>query len=72
VQFPIPGNDDAIRAITLYARVVADAIGEGRSARTEGAEVTVEVQADAPEAAKPTKVTLDDVASDKSEQATGQ
>jgi len=72
VQFPIPGNDDAIRAISLYARVVADAIADGRSARTEGAEVTVEVQQDAPEAAKPTKVTLDDVKNDKSEKAIGQ
>jgi len=70
VQFPIPGNDDAIRAITLYARMVADTIGEGRSARTEGAEVTVETKADIPDEAKPTKVTLDDVASDKSEEAT--
>ncbi|MBU0743004.1 30S ribosomal protein S2 [bacterium] len=72
VHFPIPGNDDAIRAISLYARVVADAIAEGRSARTEGEEVAVEVQPDAPEVAKPTKVTLDDVDSGKSEEAIGQ
>lgn len=70
VQFPIPGNDDAIRAITLYARMVADTIGEGRSARSEGAEVTVAAKSDKPDEAKPTKVTLDDVASDKSEEAT--
>jgi small subunit ribosomal protein S2 len=30
IQFPIPGNDDAIRANTLMARVIADAIEEGR------------------------------------------
>ncbi len=30
VQFPIPGNDDAIRANALMARVVAEAIIEGR------------------------------------------
>ena len=30
VQFPIPGNDDAIRAIKLFAGRVADAITEGR------------------------------------------
>jgi len=26
----IPGNDDAIRAVTLVTRIIADAIGEGR------------------------------------------
>src|SRR5690606_7342954 len=30
IDFPIPGNDDAIRAIELYARAVADACLEGR------------------------------------------
>jgi small subunit ribosomal protein S2 len=30
VQFPIPGNDDAIRANALMARVIAEAIEEGR------------------------------------------
>ncbi|MGH9132726.1 MAG: 30S ribosomal protein S2 [Ilumatobacteraceae bacterium] len=30
VQFPIPGNDDAIRANSLLARVIADAVEEGR------------------------------------------
>lgn len=32
VQFVIPGNDDSSKAITLYARGVADAILEGRAA----------------------------------------
>jgi small subunit ribosomal protein S2 len=31
IQFPIPGNDDAIRAIKLFASRFADAIIEGRS-----------------------------------------
>jgi small subunit ribosomal protein S2 len=30
VQYPIPGNDDAIRANSLLARVIADAVEEGR------------------------------------------
>jgi small subunit ribosomal protein S2 len=30
VDFAIPGNDDAIRAVTLVTRVVADALAEGR------------------------------------------
>ncbi|GAB4005825.1 30S ribosomal protein S2 [Nocardioides ultimimeridianus] len=42
VDFPIPGNDDAIRAVGLLTRVVADAVAEGLMARsgvkTDGAE----------------------------------
>jgi small subunit ribosomal protein S2 len=30
VQYPIPGNDDAIRANSLLARVISDAVEEGR------------------------------------------
>jgi small subunit ribosomal protein S2 len=30
VQFPIPGNDDAIRANSLMARLIAEAVEEGR------------------------------------------
>lgn len=32
VDYPIPGNDDAIRAVQLYARSAADAILEGKAA----------------------------------------
>lgn len=30
VTYPIPGNDDAIRSNSLFARVIADAVAEGR------------------------------------------
>ncbi|MFK7917061.1 MAG: 30S ribosomal protein S2 [Ilumatobacter sp.] len=30
VDYPIPGNDDAIRSNSLFARVIADAVAEGR------------------------------------------
>jgi len=44
VDFPIPGNDDAIRAVGLLTRVVADAVAAGLIARsgakTAGAEGT--------------------------------
>ncbi|MGA1262021.1 MAG: 30S ribosomal protein S2, partial [Ilumatobacteraceae bacterium] len=30
VEYPIPGNDDAIRANELMTRVIAEAIAEGR------------------------------------------
>ncbi|WDF34359.1 30S ribosomal protein S2 [Arthrobacter agilis] len=33
VDFPIPGNDDAIRAVNLLTRVIADAVAEGLMAR---------------------------------------
>ncbi len=42
VDFPIPGNDDAIRAVSLLTRVIADAVADGLIARsgakTDGAE----------------------------------
>ncbi|MFV0459048.1 MAG: 30S ribosomal protein S2 [Actinomycetales bacterium] len=48
VDYRIPGNDDAIRSVTLLTRVVADAVAEGlmtRNGRREGAE---QVGADEP------------------------
>jgi small subunit ribosomal protein S2 len=33
VDYPIPGNDDAIRAVATLTRVVADAVAEGLQAR---------------------------------------
>jgi small subunit ribosomal protein S2 len=42
VDFPIPGNDDAIRSVALLTRVLADAVAEGLLARSSGAEATGE------------------------------
>ncbi|MFC1734680.1 30S ribosomal protein S2 [Candidatus Hydrogenedentota bacterium] len=36
ITYPIPGNDDAIRAVKLYAKLIADAAIEGRASRDEG------------------------------------
>src|SRR5699024_5986178 len=36
VDYPIPGNDDAIRAVSLRTRVVADGAAEGLVARHGG------------------------------------
>jgi len=33
VQYPIPGNDDAIRSVALLTRVIADAVADGLIAR---------------------------------------
>lgn len=55
VDYVIPGNDDAIRAIRLYVAAVADAIAEGRSQaslRVDPDEF-VEVDADAAASAAP-------------------
>ncbi len=63
VDFPIPGNDDAIRAITLFTRTMAEAIEEGRSQRNEGADKPVDM-AKAPKAeAAAASATLDGEAS---------
>ncbi len=37
VDYPIPGNDDAIRAVGLLTRVIADAVAEGLLARASAA-----------------------------------
>lgn len=37
VDYPVPGNDDAIRSATLLTRVIADAVAEGLLARAGGA-----------------------------------
>jgi small subunit ribosomal protein S2 len=42
VDFPIPGNDDAIRAVALLTRVIADAVAEGLVARASGGTVAAE------------------------------
>ncbi|RKN38775.1 30S ribosomal protein S2 [Streptomyces hoynatensis] len=39
VDYKIPGNDDAIRSVTLLTRVIADAVAEGLIARSGAAEV---------------------------------
>jgi small subunit ribosomal protein S2 len=42
VDYPIPGNDDAIRSVGLLTRIIADAVAEGKMAQAgatdEGAE----------------------------------
>lgn len=36
VDYPIPGNDDAIRSVSLLTRIIADAVAEGLMARSSG------------------------------------
>src|SRR5689334_1708241 len=42
IDYVIPGNDDALRAVRLYASRIADAIVEGNQIATEGGVVTTE------------------------------
>src|SRR6476660_5485936 len=42
VDYKIPGNDDAIRSVTLLTRVIADAVAEGLMARSRGGDVKPE------------------------------
>jgi small subunit ribosomal protein S2 len=60
VDYIVPGNDDSMRAIKLYARLVADAIVEGKQSivgGVDGDEELIEVEADAPVAKAAVKVT---------------
>jgi small subunit ribosomal protein S2 len=38
VDYPIPGNDDAIRSVATLTRVIADAVADGLMARAGGAD----------------------------------
>jgi small subunit ribosomal protein S2 len=38
IDLPIPGNDDAMRAIEIICKELADSVIEGKSARAQGAE----------------------------------
>ncbi|MFJ9556937.1 30S ribosomal protein S2 [Nocardiopsis sp. NPDC101807] len=45
VDYPIPGNDDAIRSVSLLTRVIADAVADGLMARSGASEGTGEQKA---------------------------
>ena len=49
VDYAIPGNDDAIRAVQLYARAAADSVLEGKAATPSAATIREEDFAAAPE-----------------------
>jgi small subunit ribosomal protein S2 len=51
VQFPIPGNDDAIRSGTLMCRVISEAVAEGRFVSSKRSAMAYAVQVAAPAAA---------------------
>jgi small subunit ribosomal protein S2 len=60
VDYAIPGNDDAIRAVQLYARAAADAVLEGKAAAPNAAAASIREEdfaegADAKPARRPAK-----------------
>ncbi|MGH8040750.1 MAG: 30S ribosomal protein S2 [Rudaea sp.] len=59
VDYAIPGNDDAIRAVQLYTRAIADAVLEGKAAAPNIAAAAkdefVELDADGNPVAKPAR-----------------
>ena len=76
IDFPIPGNDDAIRSIRLITSAIADAVIEGRASGSEGEEMgeeeTPPTKTEAAEAtsaeeppAEPDETTDEDAASDE-------
>ena len=72
IDYPIPGNDDAIRSINLFCKEVAEAIGEGRASveeevveeQTETADETI------PTVQEETPVVPEDKAEEKKEEKT--
>ena len=52
IDYVIPGNDDAIRAVKLIAATMADAVLEGKQGMQGSAAVEAEVPAEAEEAAE--------------------
>ncbi len=53
ISFPIPGNDDAIRAISLYLELISGAVLEGIQKEMGAAGVDLGAQADVPAEALP-------------------
>ena len=66
VDFPIPGNDDAIRACQLIAGRLADAVNEGRQSREdELVEEVREASKEEDEIVSMAEAELDDIPEDE-------
>jgi len=71
IDYPIPGNDDAIRSINLFCREMADAIIEGKALAAEesGKDAEVEVEGISEAAAEAANVSKEEIAEVKEEAA---
>ncbi len=54
ITYPIPGNDDAMRAVHLYCQLVSDAVLDGLQAEAAASGVDIGERAEAPEEDLPT------------------
>ncbi len=71
IDYPIPGNDDAIRSINLFCREMADAIIEGKAlaAEANGEETEGEAEGISEAAAEAANVSKEEIAEVKEEVA---
>ncbi len=71
IDYPIPGNDDAIRSINLFCREIADAIIEGRALAAEesGEEAEGSTEGISEAAAEAANVSKEEIAEVKEEVA---
>lgn len=61
ITYPIPGNDDAIRSITLVTSIIADSIAEGRKKFSDGETARLKKEAeDEAEAVAASSITDED------------
>ncbi|HKR21678.1 MAG TPA: 30S ribosomal protein S2, partial [Pyrinomonadaceae bacterium] len=56
IDYVIPGNDDALRAVRLFASRIADAIVEGNQIATEGGVVSTEPSDESGEVSEPPSI----------------
>ena len=68
IDFPIPGNDDAIRSVRLIVSAMADAVIEGHATRSEGKMDEQDEGAEATPADAPDE-TADETADEKPDEA---
>ena len=60
IDYIVPGNDDSMRAIKLYTKIVADAIIEGKNSITGGVDSDVElIELDSADATAATKTPVE-------------
>ncbi len=73
VDFPIPGNDDAIRAVKLFCSIVADAVVEGKGMANKKEEAAAKAEIPAGEAPVPeAPVAVEAVEKTSESEVTGQ
>src|SRR6266705_3258427 len=62
IAYPIPGNDDAMRAVHLYSELVASAVLDGLQAELAASGVDIGARAEVPAEVEPDEEAVDDEA----------